>query len=359
MSQVRPADPPIQQVILQPRESLFGRFGKVLLVLLVITILICIGMVGQYQSYINPSSGPQERLFSGDATASKKIAILHVSGTIHEGDTFVMQQIQRIRRDPKVVAVVLRINSPGGTVTYSDYLHHHLRLLATGESREGDMKGEPLPIVVSMGSLCASGGYFLATAVGDEPDTIYAEPATLTGSIGVIIPHYDLSGLLADWNIKDDSIASHELKDMGSLTKPMTEEERELFQNLVDEMLAEFKERVKSGRPMFRDKPADLDAVATGQIFTAKQAVELQLVDRIGYIEDALGRAAELADVSIDSVRCVEYRQPPSPLGSLLGSAHDVPSRQVHIDMNSLVDMATPRAYYLCTWLPAVVSTSR
>lgn len=359
MSHVPAADPPVQQIILQPRESLFGRFGKVLLVLLVITIMICVGLYGQYQSYINPSTGPQERLFSGDATAFKKIAILHVAGTIHEGDTFIMQQIDRIRRDENIVALVLRINSPGGTVTYSDYLHHHLRLLATGKSREGKQQDQPLPIVVSMGSVCASGGYFLATAVGDTPDSIYAEPATITGSIGVIIPHYDLSGLLEDWNIKNDSIASHELKQMGSLTKPMSDQERALFQNLVDEMLAAFKERVLSGRPMFRDKPADLDAVATGQIFTAKQAVELKLVDRIGFIEDALGRAAELAGVSIDSVRCVEYRQPPSPLGTLLGDAPQVPARQVRLDMASLVDMATPRAYYLCTWLPAVVTTAR
>src|SRR5690606_36628635 len=185
------------------------------------------------------------------------------------------------------------------------------------------------------------------------------ERATITGSIGVIIPHYDISGLLESWNIRDDSIASHELNDMGSLTKPMTEEERALFQNLVDQMLADFKERVKEGRPMFRDKPEDLDAVATGQIFTAKQAKELRLIDRIGFTEDAVARAAELAKVEPKKVRVVEYRQPPSALGSLLGSTPAGQSPPVRLDMASLVDMATPRAYYLCTWLPAIVSTSR
>ena len=107
------------------------------------------------------------------------------------------------------------------------------------------------------------------------------------------------------------------------------------------------------------DPAVDEVMVNAGREVWVDRDGELQLVDRIGYIEDALGRAAELANVSLDSVRCVEYRQPPSPLGTLLGSAKDVPARQVHIDMNSLVDMATPRAYYLCTWLPAVVSTSR
>jgi protease-4 len=359
MSTASQPAPPVQQIVIQPRESLFGRFGKLLLVALAIAILFCVGMYNQYHSYTNPTTGPQERLFSGEATAQKKIAIITVAGTIYEGDTFVKQQIDRVRKDPNVVGVVLRINSPGGTVTYSDYLYHHLRQLAEGESREGKLKGEPLPLVVSMGSVCASGGYFLAMAVGDTPNSIFAEPATITGSIGVIIPHYDLSGLLEDWKIKDDSIASHELKDMGALTKPMSDEERALFQNLVDEMLAEFKERVKAGRPRFNDKPEDLDAVATGQIFTANQAKELGLIDDIGFTEKAVERAAELAKVKLSEVRVVEYRHPPSALGSLLGEAPSTGSRSVHLDMASLVDMATPRAYYLCTWLPAVVSTSR
>lgn len=359
MSTARPAEPAVQQIVLQQRDSLFGRFGKLLLVALVIAILFCVSMYNQYKSYVNPGSGPQERFVSGDAQAQKKIAIINVSGTIYEGDTFVKEQIDRVAKDPNVVGVVLRINSPGGTVTYSDYLYHHLCRLARGESRTGENEGKPLPLVVSMGSVCASGGYFLAMAVGDQPDSIFAERATITGSIGVIIPHYDISGLLESWNIRDDSIASHELKDMGSLTKPMTEEERALFQNLVDQMLADFKERVKEGRPMFRDKPEDLDAVATGQIFTAKQAKELRLIDRIGFTEHAVARVAELAKVEPEKVRVVEYRQPPSALGSLLGSTPAGQSPPVRLDMASLVDMATPRAYYLCTWLPAIVSTSR
>lgn len=110
---------------------------------------------------------------------------------------------------------------------------------------------------------------------------------------------------------------------------------------------------------MFRDKPEDLDAVATGQIFTAKQAKELRLIDRIGFTEHAVARVAELAKVEPEKVRVVEYRQPPSALGSLLGSTPAGQSPPVRLDMASLVDMATPRAYYLCTWLPAIVSTSR
>ncbi len=346
------------QIVIQPKESMFGRYGKFLIAALVIAIMVIIGMNASYQSYFNPPGGPQEKYFSGSKDATKKIAIIHVSGTIAEGDKFVKQQIDRARKDENVVAVVLRINSPGGTVTYSDYLHHKLRELATGESRTGKVKGKPLPLVVSMGSICASGGYYLASAVGDETDTIYAEPATITGSIGVIIPHYDLSGLLKEWSIEDDSIASAPLKDMGSLTKPMTDEERDIFQNLVDEMLADFKEKIKEGRPMFRDNPADLDAVATGQIFTAKQAVDLKLVDKIGFVEDALDRAAELAGTNVSNIRCVEYERSPAAIDALLGTAQA--QRQAPaFDVQTLLELSTPRAYYMCTWLPGVTTGAR
>ncbi len=350
--------PPTPQIVIQQKESMFGRFGKFLLFALLFAVMTIIGMKTSYDSYFNPPGGPQEKFHSGSETATEKIAIVDVSGTIVGTDTFIMEQIDRVRKDENVVAVVLRINSPGGTVTYSDYLQHHLRKLARGETREGKRKGEPMPIVVSMGSICASGGYYLATAVGDTPDSIFAEPATITGSIGVIIPHYDLSGLLEKWAIKDDSIASHELKDMGSPTKTMTDQERALFQDLVDQMLADFKETVKEGRPMFRDNPDDLDAVATGQIFTAKQAVELQLVDKIGYIEEVLERAAELAGTTVENVRCVKYEKAPAPLEALLGSAHAQP-RGLTLQMDSLLELTVPRAYYLCTWLPSIVKSGK
>src|SRR5688500_19769660 len=105
-----------------------------------------------------------------------------------EGDGFVKRQIDRIREDENVKAIVVRVDSPGGTVTGSDYIYHHLKKLR---------KEKNVPIVVSMGGMAASGGYYVSMAVGDEKDTIFAEPTCETGSIGVILPHYDLSGLMA------------------------------------------------------------------------------------------------------------------------------------------------------------------
>lgn len=341
--------PPGQTVVVQSRGSALGWLGKLALVALGVCVLMIIGLVAQYQQYFGDGSGPQERYHSLSKTASQKIAVISVEGAILEGDTFVKKQIERVRDDKNVVAVVLRVNSPGGTVTQSDYLLHHLRELR--DERE-------LPLVVSMGSVCASGGYYVAMAVGDQEQAVFAEPTTWTGSIGVIIPHYDLSGLLADWSVEDDSIASGPLKDMGSLTKPMTERERELFQQLVDESYQGFREVVESGRPAFRDDEQALDAVATGQIFTADQALENGLVDKIGFIEAAIERAAELAGVSTDSVRCVEYKKPATLTDALMG-AHAPAEPAGAAQARALLQLGAPRPYYLYAPVATLLKAAR
>lgn len=340
------------QIIVQQQASAFGRFGKILAVLLGFAVMTIFGLMSSYQSYFSPPDGPQEKYHSLSKMAKQKIAIVDVSGTIMEGEGFVKDQLDAIREDDDVVAMVLRIDSPGGTVTGSDYLYHHVRQLR--QDRE-------LPIVVSMGSICASGGYYIAMAVGDQEDAIFAEPTTWTGSIGVVIPHYDFSGMLENYDVKDDSIASHKYKLMGSPTRALDPEERaeerELFQELVDLSFEGFKDIVRSGRPKFREDDAALDAVATGQIFTAKQARAKGLVDEIGFIEDAVERAAELANVEVDEVRCVKYNAPTPSLATLL-SAKASSSSLIGSDLRSFLDLTAPRAYYLCTWLPSILSNS-
>ncbi len=354
---VQPATPtptiatsPPPQIILQQQPTVFGRFGKWLVAALVVAVMVIVGLYSSYHSYFSPSDAPQEKYHSLARFVPKKIAIVDVSGAIMEGeDSFAMKQIDRVREDPDVVGVVVRINSPGGTVTGSDYIYHHLRELV--EKRK-------LPLVVSMGSVCASGGYYVAMAVGNQPNSIFAEPTTWTGSIGVIIPHFDVSGGLAKLGISEDSIASGPLKKMGTPTRPMTEAERKIMQTLVDDSFRDFKEIVVSGRPKFqKDRPA-LDKVATGQIFTAKQALAQGLVDRIGFIDDAIARATELAGESADTVRCVKYEKRPTLFGSLLGAESSVPARG-SADLAAVLDLATPKAYYLWSWLPAALSNSR
>jgi protease-4 len=344
---------PQQIIVHQPRPSLLARAFKWLFAGLVLFMLLMIvaGIFGSgYESYYEPSNPPREKYHSLAKSALKKIAIIEIGGAIMDGeDSFAKKQIDKVRKDDDVVGVVVRIDSPGGTITGSDYIYHHLKELVTERK---------LPLVVSMGSICASGGYYVAMAVGDQAESIFAEPTTWTGSIGVIIPHFDLSGTLDALEIREDSIASGPLKQMGSPTRPMTAEERKLLQELVDESFKEFKQIVANGRPKFKDDPSALDAIATGQIFTAKQALDRGLVDKIGFIEEAIARATELAGEKAENVRCVKYEKPSSLMSLLVGSDASARSRDI-VDVRGLIDLTTPRAYYLWSWLPVVLSNTR
>lgn len=335
---------------LPPRRG--GGAGRWLLRFLLLVVvgfvgMAVLGLIGlKALISVAPDSGVQEKYHSLERLATDKVAIITLEGAILDGDGFVKKQIDRVRDDEHVKAIVLRVNSPGGTVTGSDYLYHHLSKL----SRE-----RGLPLVVSMGGIAASGGYYVSMAVGDTPDTVFAEPTTWTGSIGVVIPHYNLAGLLEKWNVEEDSIKSHRLKQMGSPTKPMTEEERTIFQALVDDSFGRFKEIIKSGRPAFRQNEAALEAVATGQVFTTRQALAHGLVDKEGFLEEAIDRAIALAGLDKGSTKVVEYQDSLGLLNLMLGAR----AQTATADLAALLDLTAPRAYYLCTWLPPIATSAR
>jgi len=289
----------------------------------------------------------EESHFSGTRFATDKIAILRIEGLITDGEGYEKKQIETILDDKRVKAIVLRVNSPGGTVSGSDFIYHHLTELRDEKQ---------IPLVVSMGAICASGGYYVSMAVGDTPESIFAEPTTWTGSIGVIIPHYDVSGLLEEWHIQEDSIKSHPLKQLGSITQPMSEEERAILQSLVNDSFARFKEIVKSGRPHFRDDEAALDEVATGAVFSTNQSLENGLVDREGFLEDAIDRAAELAGLDADDVNVVEYKRRLGLMDTLFLKSD---LRPASLGWHELLERATPRAYYLFSWLPNALAPAR
>ncbi len=340
-----PAAPPRREppmrVILE-HAGMFGKFGtRIAWVLVIILILVVVVMYGAYQSYLNPNPQIHERFYALNPLGSDKVAIISVEGTIMHTDGFAKWQIDQVRNDPSVKAVVLRVDSPGGTITGSHYLYHHLKKL----QREKEEQGETFPLVVSMGGLAASGGYYISMAVGSTPDTIFAEPTTWTGSIGVVIPHYDFTEVLENWNIKDDSIASHPLKLMGSFTREPPEEyaakEREILDQLVKESFDDFKDIVKSGRPGLSNNPARLEEATTGQIFTAKQAHKLGLIDKLGFVEDAVDRAIELANLDSDDVRVVKYLRPKTLVQEVIGAASGKSST---LDLATLLDLTAPRA---------------
>lgn len=286
----------------------------------------------------------RERFYSHEPRGRDKVAILSLEGVILDTDGFFKRQINRAADDENVRAVVVRVDSGGGSVAASDHLYYHLNKLR--EESE-------IPVVVSMGGIAASGAYYVSMAVGETPDSIYAEPATWTGSIGVVMPRYDISGLLEEWNIAEDSIVSHPMKVAGSMARPLDEEERRYFQELVDESFHRFKEVIRAGRPRFREDQESLERIATGKVFTAEQAREVGLVDRIGFVEDAVERAIELAGLDPDRVRVVEYRREPS-LADLFFPGLE--SRSALPDASTLSELSTPRPYFIFSALPGVGS---
>jgi protease-4 len=341
--QIESQQPPTRVILEQanPWSRWFARAGWIVAG---IAVLSAIGSAGAFSKYFQRDSRVVEKWHSLSKLAADKVAIVSVTGAILGGDGFVRAQLDQVEEDEAVKAIVLRVDSPGGTVSGSDEIHHRLAKLV--EKRD-------IPVVVSMGGIAASGGYYVAMANRGKDDVIFAEPATLTGSIGVIIPHFDLSQALRKYDIRDDSIASGPLKEMLSLTKDRTpelaEKERKLIQELVDDMFRRFKEIVKAGRPKLDD--AAVDRVATGQIFTARQALEAGLVDRIGFLEDAIDRAVQLAGLSAEKARVVKYSKPKGLLDEVLGGS----SPTGRVDLAAIAELTAPRGWYLCSWLPALV----
>ena len=346
---------PPQKIVLEQPGGWFGRLGKLLWFALIVSLFFNFSQMATNQEYFQTgASKVQERYHSGSEDAKDKVAIIRVEGGIMDTEGYIKHQIDRVTEDTDVKAVVLRINSPGGTVAASDYLYHHLIELR---------KKRDIPLVVSMGGICASGGYYMAMAVGDQKDSIYAEPATWTGSIGVIIPHYDVSNLLESWKIQDDSIASAKMKQMGSPTRKLSpeerEEERKVLQSLVDESFENFKDIVRKGRPALAEDDMKLDEITAGHVFTANQAKSHGMVDKIGYIEEAISRAVEMASLPKEKFRVVEYKRPPTLLDAFGGSAKAEALAMPSFSLETLIDLAAPRAYYLSTWLPTILSNSK
>ncbi len=345
---------PIRVVVEQP-----GGFSRVFRwlpwVLLGLSLTFNMGLMASYQDYLQTDTNIEERFFSHEIAARDKVAIIDISGVIISGEGFVKRQIDRVRDDDQVKAVVLRVDSPGGTITGSHIIYHRLKELC---------REKEIPLVVSMGSIAASGGYYVSMAVGVNRDlgidenakVIFAEPTTTTGSIGVILPHYNVEGLMKKWNIENDSVKSHPLKDMGSITRKMTDEERAKFQAYIDDSFDRFKEVIVYGRPHFGRNRGDLDALATGEIFTSNQARANRLVDAEGFLEDAVDAAIVLAKLEPQDVRVVRFT-PPKTLIDVLGGSAEAPTAR--FDVAALFDLSTPRAYYLYSWFPPLTAASQ
>ncbi len=213
--------------------------------------------------------------FSG---GSGNVGLVRITGLIAESDTTI-EQIRKFAKDDSVRAIVLRVNSPGGGVGPSQEIHEEIRKL----------RGKKV-VVTSMGALAASGGYYIASA----SEKIFANPGTITGSIGVIMNFVNVRDLVEKIGIRGMVVKSGEYKDIGSPVREMRPEERRLLQGVIDNVHAQFVNAVAEGRGLDREKVV---AISDGRIFSGEQALALGLVDALGNQQDAVEEAGRLAKI--------------------------------------------------------------
>jgi protease-4 len=224
--------------------------------------------------------GETPRIASGP-----RIGVLNVKGGIGMGDggadaESVMKHAKRFEQDDSIKAVVVRIDSPGGSVGPSQEIHDQVKRLA-------DKK----PVVCSLGNVAASGGFYVAVAC----PTIVASPGTLTGSIGVISQFVNVKGLAQRFDIKLETVKSGKLKDAGNPFREMTPEERAYWQGLIDQVHRQFLHAVAEGRDLEED---EVRKIADGRVFTGSEAKELGLVDELGNFYDAVELAKQEAKLT-------------------------------------------------------------
>ena len=204
----------------------------------------------------------------------------------------IREELTKAAKDRNVRALVIRINTPGGTVTASDIIFREITLFR---------EQTHVPVVAALMDVAASGGYYIALAA----DRIIAHPTTVTGSIGTIMVTANVEGLLGKIGVATNTFKSAEFKDMGSPFRTLTPEERAIFQSVIDELQRQFVAKVVERRRM--PEPAARQ-IADGRIYTAPQALDKHLVDAIGYMPDAL--AAARTAVGVDEAKVIVYKRP-------------------------------------------------
>ncbi len=311
--------------------------------LVVLTALSVSGCTFNFPLF--PGPGPLQETQVG-GTGKAKILLMDISGVINSQDedgfaptpnmiARLKEQLTRATKDEAVKAVVLRINTPGGTVTASDIIHHELKMFKANRK---------VPIIASIMDVGASGGYYIASAA----DSVLAHPSSVTGSIGVIMLTMNARGLMEKVGVEATAVTSGPRKDMGSPFRTMTAEERVIFQGLIDSFYQRFLTVVQEGRPHLEME--QIRKLADGRIYTGDQAKASGLVDEIGYLDDAVELAKKRAGLT--EARVVTYRRPgeysnniyskvlaPGPLAGL-GS----------LDLMSFVRGGAPQFMYL--WMP-------
>jgi protease-4 len=261
-----------------------------------------------------------------------KVAVIPISGLV---DGAMVEQVradvQAIEHDPNIKAVVLRVDSPGGGVTDADECYHELLKLRMLNK----------PIVVSMGSLAASGAYYISMAAQE----IYAEPTTITGSIGVMMPGFQLTGLMKKIGVQPEFITSKPAvwKEAGSPFSQFTPQVKAYIQHLLDIDHRRFESIVQKGRGSRLAEP--VAQIANGKIWAAQAALKKGLVDHIGYLSAAYHWVAKKANIYNPTI--VELK-PPQNIFNLIKAQGSLQSPALEVSPKTLFNLARPRFEYLC-----------
>ena len=298
-------------------------------------------------SLYQPALPLQERVIEGEGPG--KVLVMDISGVLayeekDKGGSFreevnlvarVKEELGKAAADDEIKAIVLRIQSPGGTVNASDLIHH--------EISEFKKKRNVVVVACFLG-IATSGGYYVATAA----DHIIAQPTTLTGSIGTIALKFNVEGLMEKVGVTEETVKSGDKKDMWSPFRPATSEEKKIFQSIIDEYQGKFLEVVREGRKKMTE--TDLAKVKDGRVFSGTQAFKLGLVDQLGYLNDAIQWAKNAA--GIEGAKVVMYHRPGTHVENVYslsqGEAWSWAERLRRGEL--LPQRETPQFMYL--WLP-------
>jgi protease-4 len=294
-----------------------------------------------------PALPLQEKVIEGEGPG--KVLLMDISGVLSydqekKGGSFkeqvnlvarVKEELGKAAQDNEVKALVLRINTPGGTVSASDLLHHEIMQFK---------KKRKVKVVACFLGMATSGGYYVASAA----DHIVAQPTTLTGSIGTIALKFNVQGLMEKVGVEEETVKSGNKKDMWSPFRPATSEEKVIFQRIIDEYQNKFLEVVRAGRKNMTD--SDLTTVKDGRVFSGNQAFRLHLVDELGYLNDAVQWAKAAAGVP--KAQVITYYRPGTYVDNIYSKSQaealDWADRLQQGEL--LPKRSEPRFMYL--WLP-------
>lgn len=309
-------------------------FTRLLFSFLLLSVFVNFALLSSKADF---DTGTQEKFVSGDEAASDRIVIIEANGTIMPPFTErIIKMVEDARDDDNVKGIVLVVDSPGGLVADSHQIYHRLKQLSAKK-----------PVYVAMKRIAASGGVYIAMGAG-ENGKIFAEPTTWTGSIGVIIPRYDMSGLAEKFGVKSDSLTTGPFKDSLNMFKPLSEDDRNLWGEIMDDSFDRFVKIVAEGRKGL-DEETVRTKLATGQVFTANQALENGLIDGIAFDDEVVDKLQE--DLGLSNVRVVKYTFTPTVLDIFLGN---VAARDPEAFWQKAMESTVPRAMYYCSWLPSL-----